>query len=221
MHPQRPTYEIPDEAKQQLGLQQSLLNAEMPGEEQAKQNIYGSQANAMSGLFRAAGDQGQLLSGLSAVQGGTNNALNGLQTQRAQNYYTNLSGLARAQNLMAQYRDRAFETNEMDPYMMDLQRKYDLQNSGNQEILSGINGLASTASALMGQSDGAQSVGGTTGTTGTSLPMLSSGPVGGIGSISPLSGLGSATLAPMGAAAGGAGAASGLMGLISSGAVFI
>lgn len=185
MNPVRPTYEIPEEAKQQLGLRQSLLNAEMPGQRQATENIYTGQANALSGLARGAQDQGQYLSGLAAIAGGTNNALDNLQTQQAQNYYRNVQGLENAQNNMANYEDKAFEINKMDPYLMELQRKDLLKQAGSQNILGGINGISNTASGLLGM-----------------LGRGVSSPLGGqvAGSFgSPMSNLGPASLAPGGA----------------------
>lgn len=148
MHPQRPTYEIPDETKQMLGLRENLLNAEMPGEQQARQDIATNQANAMSDIARGTSDQGQYLGLLGALQGQANKSYNNLATEQAQNYNNNLGLLGQAQRAMAAAKDKAFELNKYDPYLMQLQHKYQLQNSGNQSISNGISGLASAAMAL-------------------------------------------------------------------------
>jgi len=153
MNPVRPEYQIPEETRQQLALQQNLLNAEMPGEQQQRQDIYTNQANTLGSLARGASDQSQYLAGLGAVQGQTNSAFNNLGVQRAQNYYNNLSGLERAQQNMAAARDKAFELNQLDPYLMQMQQKYQLQNAGNQNIASGLGNLSMIGASLMGQNN--------------------------------------------------------------------
>lgn len=150
MNPVRPTYEIPEETKEALGLRQSLLNAGLPGEQLARQGIFTNQANAVSGLQRAASDQGQLLAGLNAAQGQTNNALEGLQQAREANYANNVAGLEGAQARMAAARDKAFEYNEYEPYLMQLQQKYQLKNAGNQSISNGIGALSTIGAVTAG-----------------------------------------------------------------------
>lgn len=150
IHPERPEYEIPEETKQMLGLRQSLLNAGMPGEQQAKQDILTSQSNALGSLARGATDQSQYLGLLGAITGQTNNAFNNLETQRAANYQNNVAGLERAQQVMSAAKDKEWELNKYDPYLMDLQRKYQLQNAGNQNIATGLTGLTSLAAATGG-----------------------------------------------------------------------
>jgi hypothetical protein len=156
MNPVRPQYEIPDETKQMLGLRENLLNAEMPGEQQARQDIATTQANAMSNVARGASDQGQYLGLLGALQGQANKSYNNLATEQAQNYNANVAGLERAQQVMAAAKDKQWELNKYDPYLMQLQRKYQLQNAGNQNIESGISGLSSLAGAS-GSSGGGMS----------------------------------------------------------------
>jgi len=150
MNPVRPEYEIPQETKDILGLRQSLLNAGLPGEQQATQDIYITQANAIANAARGASDQGQYLGLLGMAQGSTNRALNNLAVQRAQNYQANVSGLENAQRVMAAAEDKQWELNKYDPYLMQLQRKYQLQNAGNQNIESGLSAIGSLGSSSGG-----------------------------------------------------------------------
>jgi len=214
MHPDRPDYEIPQETQQQLALRQNLLNAGMPGEQQARQDIYTNQANSLAALSRGAGDQGQFLAGLGAAQGTTNNALNRLQTQRQQSYFTSLAGLERAQDNMANARDTQFQLNKLNPYYAAMQEKNQLINSGNQNIASGLRGIDQGVQAALGM--GALG-GGASAAASTPLQSLGAGPIGGIGTQSPFSSLGAATLAPMGSAvAGGSAAGGGIASLVSA-----
>lgn len=202
----RPEYEIPDETKQMLALRQNLLNAGMPGEQQAQQDIYTNQANALAGAARGASDQSQYLGLLGAAQAATNNATNNLATQHAQNYMNNLDGLERAQQGMTAAKDKEWELNKYYPYLMQLQQKYQLKNAGNQNLVNGISGLSSLSSAFGGSGGGSQ------------MPINSlSGQVG-LQGISPIgSVIGQATLAPGGAnLAAMTGNNGGLLGLLSN-----
>jgi len=147
MKPQRPTYEISPEAQAGLAQRQSMLNARAPGAVQAEQNIYQSQAAAQNNQMQAATDAQTLLASAGASQGTTNRALNQLRTAEQQDYYQRLAGLEAQQANMTQQRDKAFQVNEMQPFIDATNTKAGLIEGG----LSNIYGAMGDTSATLGK----------------------------------------------------------------------
>lgn len=135
---ERPTYEIPEEISNQLGLRQQLLNARMPGAQDLERNIMQSQAQSMYNAQQAGGDSASLLAAGAATQGGTNRAMRDLQIREAQDYENRVRGLESAQNTMAGFRDKEFQMNEMQPYMEASATRSGLIEGGIQNISSAL-----------------------------------------------------------------------------------
>lgn len=103
-----PVYNENPIAKQRMGLAQTMLNARMPGAQAVQNNIYGSQANAMSNIQRGATDSSQALAMAAGVQGSTNDAFNNLGVQEAQDYQRRYSNLSDAQEGVVREGDKVF-----------------------------------------------------------------------------------------------------------------
>jgi hypothetical protein len=147
MKPVRPTYEIPEETKNQLALRQQMLNSRMAGAREMERNIAASAESARYNQQQAAQSPNQLLAASAASQGTTNRALRDLQMREAQDYQNRVMGLERAQDKMAAARDKQFKINEMDPFMDEAATKAALTEGGIQNIAGGL----SSASAQFGK----------------------------------------------------------------------
>lgn len=145
---QRPTYQIPDEVGQQLGLRQQLLNARMPGAQQAEQNIQENQAANLYNQQQAVGDSASLLAANASGQGATNRAMRKLAMQEAQDEERRIRGLENAQRTMANYRDKAFKLNELDPYMEDAATRSALIEGGIQNLSTGFADIGAQAGSM-------------------------------------------------------------------------
>lgn len=142
MNPERPTYQIPDEIKNMLALRQMNLGGRMAGATQAQANIMQSQANTVGAYQGTLRNPNAILAGVSAAQGQTNRSLTNLGAMEAQDYQRRLAGLEGAQRTMAQYRDKAFEINEMQPYIDEARTKAALIGAGLRNISGGAAGVA-------------------------------------------------------------------------------
>lgn len=132
----RPTYAIPNEILQNQ--KQAELNARqgLPSEQyqQGMQNI-ARQQNAA--LQRATDRRGGLLAVAGTQQAGTDAALN-LDVASAKQRLQNQNTLYGVNNQVAQYRDKAFQINQMQPYQQNYNYGMSLLGQGNQNLLSGI-----------------------------------------------------------------------------------
>lgn len=142
MNPERPTYQIPDEIKNMLALRQMNLGGRMAGATQAQANIMQSQANTVGAYQGTLRNPNAILAGVSAAQGQTNRAFGNLGAMEAQDYQRRLAGLEGAQRSMAQYRDKAFDINEMQPYVDEARTKAALIGAGLRNISGGAAGVA-------------------------------------------------------------------------------
>lgn len=144
----RPTYEIPDEVKQGLGLRQQMLNARMPGAAEAERNIYESSAATLANAQQGATDSASLLAAAAGQQGATNRALRKLSIQEDMDYERRVQGLERQQSQMAQFRDKEFDINKMQPYQEAAATRSALIGGGLQNIAGGIKSAGATAGKL-------------------------------------------------------------------------
>lgn len=142
MNPERPTYQIPDEIKNMLALRQMNLGGRMAGATQAQANIMQSQANTVGAYQGTLRNPNAILAGVSSSQGQTNRAFNNLGAMEAQDYQRRLAGLEGAQRTMAQYRDKEFDINEMQPYVDEARTKAALIGAGLRNISGGAAGIA-------------------------------------------------------------------------------
>jgi len=104
-----PKYTSSPYAAKTLALAETLLNSRMPGAAARERNIYGSGANAMSGITRNATDSSQALAAAAGIQGQQTDAFNSLQMQEGQDYYNKLNNLNSAYGGMTQEHKDMFD----------------------------------------------------------------------------------------------------------------
>lgn len=142
IHPDVNTENIPQEIKDMLAQSQAQLNGQMPGTSLLEQNILANEGNTMSGASRGARGSSSFLAALASAQGASNSAFQNLQLETARNYQNNLNNLQRAEGITGQYKENQ--------YQQDLQRKYDLEGAGLQDIGGGIGQMAQGAGMAAG-----------------------------------------------------------------------
>lgn len=133
---EQPLYNIPQEILRNQ--KQAELNAQegMPSQQynNAMKSIQRSQTNALSGAM----DRRSALMALPRLQQQANDAYGNLDSQDAQIRRRNQQTLYNVGNTTAQYRDKAWNTNELQPW----QRKYNygmqLLGAGNQNFTGGL-----------------------------------------------------------------------------------
>lgn len=147
INPLRPTYRPPSEIAANQKMYQDLVNSNrMPGQSIAENNIKSGTANSINAMTQAGGGVNNILAAIGGLNQNQNNAMNQLSTQAAQMNLGNRDRLAQANNAMAEAKNQAFDYNQNQPYMMDLQRKYALQQAGAANINNSFNGLKSAGS---------------------------------------------------------------------------
>lgn len=141
MKPKRPTYTIPAEIRNALALRQMNLNAPMAGYNQSRADISSRQAST-NAAARNVRDASQVAALAAAGQAQATQGDTRLAVANAQDYQVRLSGLERAQNTMARYRDKAFDLNEYEPFQDKARTKAALIQGGLTNIMGGMNNAA-------------------------------------------------------------------------------
>lgn len=145
---EQPLYNIPQEILRNQ--KQAELNAQegMPSQQynNAMKNIQASQRNALSSAI----DRRSALMAIPGIQRAANNTYGNLDAQDAQMRRQNQQTLYNVGNTTAQYRDKQWNYNQLQPW----QRKYNygmqLMGVGNQNLSGGIDKMASGAGLLLG-----------------------------------------------------------------------
>ena len=140
---QRPTYAIPGEVLQNQKQAELNANTGLPSEQyqQGMQNIARQQNSA---LQRASDRRGGLLAVAGTQQAG-NDANLKLDVANAQARLNNQRTLYGVNNQVAAYKDKAFNINQMQPYQQQYSYGMGLLGSGNQNLVAGIDQVASGA----------------------------------------------------------------------------
>lgn len=147
-----PIYDIPNEVFQNKTLAQQMASSGMPAEQyaRAQKNILRQQNAAIS----QAQDRRSGIGLIAKIQDATNDAQLGLDAQDAQQRTANQRTLLDVNNQVAGYRDKAFDWNKKNKYLMDRQYYQSLLGAGNQNVMSGIDrglaGLTNMGGALFG-----------------------------------------------------------------------
>lgn len=137
---ERPEYEIPDSVKQMLGMAKTQASqVGLPGQSVIEQNISGTTARGANILERST--QGsQLLGGITDLVTGEQQQLANIGIAGEQQNIANQQNLQKALNTYAQYEDKAYEINELQPYLQAVQQAQALTSAGIQNIVGGISG---------------------------------------------------------------------------------
>lgn len=120
---ERPEYEIPNSARQALGLARiQAADKNMPGEQKAIERAGVSSANAV----RAAQESGNVLESISGIQGQYDAATQGILARSEADQKNDQQRLAQQLGQMAQYEDMRYQMNEYAPYAEKQQETRDL-----------------------------------------------------------------------------------------------
>lgn len=145
---EQPLYNIPQEILRNQKTAELNAQEGLPSQQynNAMKNIQESQRSALSSSI----DRRSALMALPRIQRAANSAYGNLDAQDAQARRQNQQTLYNVGNTTAQYRDKAWNTNELQPW----QRKYNygmqLMGAGNQNLTGGIDKIASGAGLLIG-----------------------------------------------------------------------
>lgn len=145
MKPERPEYQIPDVAKEELALSRQMAGARMPGIGYAEDRIRQGGATSLYNLRRGAANPNQLLSGVAGVQVASNAAERSLLEAEAGDQYRRLANLSKSLSMMGQYKDKEFELNKMQPYMDKSRTKAALTQSGLLNTFGGLGDVTGSA----------------------------------------------------------------------------
>lgn len=169
----RPTYHIP---------QPILANAAMARDQYlgraapyriAEQNILAQQGNAIAQVRRNVGSAAQAASLVGGIQANTNTALRGLGQAEAADRMSRASFLANQRGILAQYQDKAFELNEMQPYRDRAAMHAALREAALRNLYGATKSIGGTGQNLMAfnyiQGAGINALGSTT-QNGYSVP---------------------------------------------------
>lgn len=138
----RPTYEIPDEVKQNLSLSQQMALQGIP--EEQRQNYIDNIQRTSATSLRNLGSRNAGLAGVAQVQQNQNNAYQNLFTMDAQARQANQKGVLDQNQNLANYRDQAFQVNRINPYYENTAKNEALMGAGLQNISKGMQMGAST-----------------------------------------------------------------------------
>lgn len=136
----RPTYEIPDEIKKNLSQAQMMAMEGLPEEQKNQyiQNLQRASNFALSGMSDRKGG----LAGLGSLVQGQQDAYTGLLSADAQAKQQNQQALMQQRGVMADYKDKAFGLNKMEPYQQKVAESQALIGAGLQNIGGGLGSLA-------------------------------------------------------------------------------
>ena len=147
----RPEYHIPPEIEKNMTEADLMSYYGMPDAQKAEyqQNIQRTQQSAVRGITDRKGGLGTIVAAQQQTQDAYTRMLSMDVQQRMQN-------IGRAQQMratMAQYRDKAFQINEMDPYEQKYDEAQAMMGAGMQNIMGGLQTGASVGMTKMGAVD--------------------------------------------------------------------
>lgn len=145
---QRPQYSIPQEILKSQKMAEMAANEGLPSAQynNAMKNIQRQQANAIS----AATDRRGGLMAVSKIQQASNDAVGNLDAQDAQARMQNQKTLYGVSGQTAQYRDKAFQINQMQPYQQKRDYAMSVMGAGNQNLMSGVDKALGGVGMLIG-----------------------------------------------------------------------
>jgi len=141
--PERPTYEIPSELSQIVGLSRHLASQQgLPGQDLIERNLASTTAQNVNAIQETT-TGGAALGAVTDAYGNQLKAQQNLEVQGAQYNAQQVQGLQRALGMMAQAKDQAFEYNENMPYQRELQQFYNQKQAGANNLFGGMMDITS------------------------------------------------------------------------------
>lgn len=150
----RPTYNIPQEVLQNLSVAEKMTLQGLP-EEQKQEYISSLQRSGAFGL-RELGTRKAGIAGVAALNENQNRAYANLMAQDSAARMENQKLAMQARQTVADYRDQAFQINQLNPYYEKKAEAEALKGAGMQNVSSGFQGggggMGSNTAALQNQS---------------------------------------------------------------------
>lgn len=167
---QRPAYEIPQEIQNNQKMAEQAANEGLPSQQynNAMKNIQRNQANLLAGSM----SRRSALMALPKLQQQSNDATGNLDAQDAMARMQNQKTLYGIGAQTAQYKDKAYNINKLQPYQENKDYYQSLLGAGNQNLLAGADKLLGGAGQLAFGGGGSTGGGSTRGSTqaNTSAP---------------------------------------------------
>lgn len=154
----QPVYDIPNEVLENKRRAEMAANEGMPSQQytNAMRNFQRNQTSALSASL----DRRSALMALPRIQQQSNDATSNLDAQDAAMRNQNQRALYGINSQVAQYRDKAFDINKMQPYQRDYGYAMGLLGAGNQNLLSGADKLIAGGGQLIDSFSGGLGGGG-------------------------------------------------------------
>lgn len=140
---ERPVYEIPEEIAKNMSIADRMAMQGLPDEQKRQfvENLNRQTGSVLSGFTsRKAG-----LTGLTDLAQSQNDAFKNLAVEDAAAKQANQLAAMQQRNIMASYRDKAFEYNKAQPYADTVAEGQALTGAGMQNAFAGIDEAAGTA----------------------------------------------------------------------------
>lgn len=137
-----PTESMPNEISQNQRIAQGMASG-MPSEQynQAMNNIQQQQMTALRGAQDRRSGYGMV----SNIQNNTNQATGQLNSQNAQMAFKGKQALMGANSQSAQWQDKLYENNKLNPYMQKWNYGNSLLGAGNQNLFGGLDKITAGA----------------------------------------------------------------------------
>lgn len=132
----RPEYQIPSEIEQNMSEAELMSYYGMPDAQKQSymQNIQRSGQQALSGTADRKGGLGMV----SAIQQNQQDSYSNLLSADVQQRMQNIQNAQNMRSVMAGYKDKAFQMNEMEPYQQDYAEAQGLIGAGMQNVMGGL-----------------------------------------------------------------------------------
>ena len=132
----RPEYQIPSEIEQNMSEAELMSYYGMPDAQKQSymQNIQRSGQQALSGTADRKGGLGMV----SAIQQNQQDSYSNLLSADVQQRMQNIQNAQNMRSVMAGYKDKAFQMNEMQPYQQDYAEAQGLIGAGMQNFMGGL-----------------------------------------------------------------------------------
>ena len=144
--PERPTYTMPTELNQILGISKYLASQRgLPGQDIMQRNLANTTAQGV-GAVQETTTGGAGLGAVAQMYGNQQQQQMNLDVAGANAYAQSLQGVQQALGMVAQGRNQEFEYNVNMPYQRALQEYYQKRTSGAQNLFGGIQDISGAAS---------------------------------------------------------------------------
>lgn len=143
-----PGYQTSPEARQRLGLRQTMLTAQAPAFQDLENDIFANQAASVFQARQAAPGSAALLGTVGTAQAETNRALRQAAQQEAMLQEQRVQGLEAAQQAMQRENELAYQYNTFIPQQRKFEMGAGLMGAGQANVFGGIRSLAGTAGNL-------------------------------------------------------------------------